>query len=99
MGMEGFIGEFIGALVWLVANVVYLDSRRKGTRGFRRLLAFWMGLPVTWFTLLVVKEASAPRIEPPPDDEEGLLAEVRRDRALRAGSESRQEPGRIEEES
>ena len=84
--MEGFIGEFVGMLVWIVANVVYVDARRKGTRGFHRFLAFWMGLPVTWVTLMAVREGSQPRIEPPPDDEERLLAEVRRDRALRARS-------------
>jgi hypothetical protein len=98
--MEAFIAELAGALVWLVANGVYLDARRKGTRGFVRFLAFWMGLPVTWISLIKVAEGSQPVIEPPPDDEEALLAEVRRDRALRAANAPPpQEPKRIEEDT
>jgi hypothetical protein len=68
-----------------VANGVYLDLRRKGDKGFARFVSFWLGLPVTVFSLLLVPEASQPRIKPPPDDDGSLLAEVRRDRALRAG--------------
>jgi hypothetical protein len=84
-----------GAVVWLIANGVYVDMRRKGTRGFARVCAFWMGMPATWAWLLVVREGQVPRIAAPADDEDALLAEVRMDRALRtraANAETRELP-------
>jgi len=72
-----------GAVLWALANAVYVDMKRKGTRGFRRFLAFWFGTPTTWLTFFIMREGTAPRIEAPPDDEAGLLSEVRRDRARR----------------
>jgi hypothetical protein len=45
----------------------------------------WLGFPVTWISLLVVKEGSQPRVRPPPDDVRSLLHDIQRDRALRAG--------------
>ncbi len=81
--MQGFINELVGALVWLVANGVYVDARRKGARGAHRFFAFWMGMPLTWVWFFTVGEGSEPRIAPPPDDEEALLEEVRRDRSRR----------------
>jgi hypothetical protein len=76
----------LGALVWVVANVVYVDLKRKGIRGFTRFAAFWTGTPTTWISLFAVKEGSQPVIDPPPDDEgEALLAEIRRDRRLNPG--------------
>ncbi|MEQ8328839.1 MAG: hypothetical protein RH859_00095 [Longimicrobiales bacterium] len=75
----------VGFIVWLIANVVYLDMKRTGTRGFRRFLAFWFGAPSTSLTLLLVRPDSHPRLEPPPDDEEALLAAIRRDRECRVG--------------
>ena len=83
--MDILVGQLVGLFVWLVANAVYVTSRRQGTGGFRRFLAFWMGLPVTFFVMLLVPEGSQPALEPPPDDDDALLAEVRRDRALRPG--------------
>jgi len=83
--MGFLIKEIIGFIVWLVANGVYLDARRTGRRGIHRFLAFWMGLPGTLVSLILVREGSHPRIAPPPDDEDDLLAEVRRDRWLRTG--------------
>jgi hypothetical protein len=41
----------------------------------------------------LVRERSHPRILPPPDDEDGLLAEVRRDRWLRAEGKRVEPPG------
>ena len=81
------VEEVVGAVVWAVANVVYFDLRRKGVHGFSRILAFWMGNPMTWLSLFVVKEGSQPTFEPPPDDEALLFREVRRDRLLRERSE------------
>lgn len=84
--VSGYLFEALaGFLVWLVANVVYLDMVRGGTRGLRRLVAFWFGAPTTFLTLILVKEGSRFRVEPPPDDEDALLAEIRRDRRLRGG--------------
>jgi hypothetical protein len=79
-----FEGIF-GALVSIAANLIYIDKKRKGVRGFGRICAFWFGTPVTWLWLFFLKEGTRPELEPPPDDVEGLLEEIRRDRALRAG--------------
>lgn len=92
--MGFLIKELAGLVVWLTANLVYLRARRTGIRGFQRVLAFWMGLPGTLLPMFLVKEGSQPRIAPPPDDEDGLLAEVRRDRWLRAGGKPGGPPDR-----
>ena len=39
------LGATVTAVVLAVSNLVYLDLKRKGVRGFTRLLAFWMGTP------------------------------------------------------
>lgn len=82
----GLIKAVVGVALWALANGVYFDMRRKGIRGFGRFLAFWFGTPTTWATLFLVPEGRVARIKPPPDDEASLLAEVRRDRALRIAS-------------
>jgi hypothetical protein len=74
-----------GALVSLAANLIYIDKKRKGVRGFGRLCAFWLGTPVTWIWLFLLREGTQRELEPPPDDMEALLEEIRRDRALREG--------------
>ncbi len=81
--MEDFLRWGVGAIVWTLANAVYFDLRRKGIRGFGRLVAFWVGNPLTWITLFGVKEGRVARIETPPDDDDRLLREVRIDRELR----------------
>ena len=81
MLLERLVAAVVGLMVWVVANVVYANQVRVGKRGFRRFLAFWLGFPATFFSLLVLDEGSQPALEPPPDDEEALLREVRRDRA------------------
>ncbi len=78
--MDGFVEQLVGLVVWLVALAVYVDARRRGRHGFTRLVAFWVGFPATWISLLVVREGSQPDIEPPPDDEVALLEEIRRER-------------------
>jgi hypothetical protein len=83
--MQDFLRWAIGAAVWTLANVVYFDLRRKGVRGFGRFAAFWAGNPATWITLFMVREGRTEQIEPPPDDEDRLLREVRIDRELRGG--------------
>ncbi len=78
-----FLRWTVAAIVWSIANVVYLDMTRKGVRGFGRFAAFWAGNPLTWLTLFLMKEPAVARIETPPDDEDRLLREVRVDRELR----------------
>ncbi len=76
--------NLVAALVWVVANVVYLDMKRKGIHGFTRFAAFWAGTPTTWVTFFAIEEGRPPTFEAPPDDDESrLLAEIRRDRAHR----------------
>jgi len=81
-----FLKAMITAIVWFIANVVYIDLRRKGIHGFTRFAAFWVGNPTTWISLFAVREGKAPTFDPHDDeDDDALLAEVRRDRAIRAG--------------
>jgi hypothetical protein len=82
--MIHFLQGLIAAVVWLIANVVYVDMKRKGLRGFTRFAAFWAGTPTTWITLFAVSEGTHPTFEPSAgDDDAELLLEVRRDRARR----------------
>jgi hypothetical protein len=76
-----------GSIVWFLANVLYIDQRRKGKGGWARIILFFMGLPLTWLWLFLVKEGSAPELVEPPDDANAILAEIRREKQLRAGSE------------
>lgn len=84
--MDSFVQTLIAAVVWIVANAVYLDMKRKGIHGFTRFAAFWAGTPTTWITFFAVKEGVQPTFEPEMDDAD-LLAQIRRDRALRSGGE------------
>jgi hypothetical protein len=73
---------------------MYVDLRRKGAaRG--RFLAFCVGYPGTLISLFVVREGETPRIEPPTDDEVGLLQEIRKDRESRGEREAREAPPEI----
>jgi hypothetical protein len=77
--MDFFLETVIGAIVWTFANVLYVDLRRKGARK-GRILSFWVGYPGTLISLFVVREGQTPRIEPPEDDEAGLMREIIADR-------------------
>jgi hypothetical protein len=70
----------VTAFAWFIANWVYLDFRRTGKRGFKRLVAFWMGWPATFVSLLVVRDGSQPRMLADDDGLDDLMAEIRRDR-------------------
>ena len=72
----------IGSIVWILANALYIDMKRKGRSGWSRIFLFWMGNPLTWLWLFLIKEGSAPEMVEPPDDAEAILAEIRRDRRL-----------------
>jgi len=77
----------ITSVIWILANLLYIDQKRKGKPGWGRIILFWMGIPLTWLWLFLVKEGSAPEIEEAPDDAETILAEIRRERQLRSGSQ------------
>jgi hypothetical protein len=90
--MSYFLQMLLGAIVWLVANVVYVDLKRKGIHGFTRFAAFWAGTPTTWISFFAVGEGGVAKFDAPADDDGlALLEEIRRDRALRSGDEG--EPG------
>ena len=75
-------------LVWVVATVAYISYVRDGERGFKRLAAFWLGFPWTLCSAFIVRPSGRFR-EPKRDeleDEQALLMEIRRDRALRIRS-------------
>lgn len=90
--MDIFLRSLIGAIVWTLANVIYVDLRRKGIRGFGRAVAFFAGWPGTLISLFAVREGSVPRLDPPPEDEDRLLREIRVDRELRGDSGGGQAP-------
>jgi hypothetical protein len=86
--MVPFLQAAVGAIVWTLANAVYVDMRRRGVHGFGRFAAFWVGFPVTFLWMARVKEGRPLPVGPSQghaeDDEDELLREVRRDRAARA---------------
>lgn len=83
----------LGFFVLLAANGLYIDMKRKGRRGLGRIILFWMGTPFTWLWFFGVKEGKEPEMIEPPDDADALLAEIRRDRALRGESSPPLPPG------
>lgn len=86
--MASVFQGLVAALVWIVANVVYLDLRRRGIHGFTRFAAFWVGTPTTWITLFAVRDGRQPAFEA-EDDDLALLEAIRRDRSLRSAGSSR----------
>lgn len=84
IGVNGFSLEMVvSVVVWLIANWAYLDFRRTGVRGFKRLVAFFFGLPTTVLLCVLVEEGSQPRIREDDGDLDDLVREIRRDRLLR----------------
>lgn len=84
------IGELAGAVVWLMANIMYVQYRRDDLRGFKRFAAFWLGFPITIFTAFGVTGPTPERREQLAREARGdveaqdeLLDEIRRDRASR----------------
>lgn len=70
--------------MWALANVIYVDLRRKGVRR-GRIIAFIVGYPGTLISLFGVREGTVSQLTPPSDDEDRLLREIRVDRELREG--------------
>ena len=85
--------EFITGVIWILANLLYIDLKRKGKAGWSRIIMFWMGLPLTWLWLFLVKDGSAPELEEVPDDADAILAEIQRDKRLHPGSRDGEGPG------
>ncbi|HZD03918.1 MAG TPA: hypothetical protein VE173_03345 [Longimicrobiales bacterium] len=84
IGVSGISVEMgVSTVLWLIANWVYLDLRRAGTRGFKRLLAFFLGFPTTVLLCVFVEEGSEPRIRDDGGDVDELVREIREDRLLR----------------
>jgi hypothetical protein len=71
-----------GSIIWVLANFLYVDLKRKGKPGLSRIILFWMGIPLTWLWFFIIPEGSAPELEDVPDDADALLAEIRRERRL-----------------
>ncbi len=72
-------------VVWIVATTAYVSYVRDGERGFKRLVAFWLGFPWTLCSAFIVQRSKL-LPEPIHDEEEeerALLLEIRRDRLLR----------------
>jgi hypothetical protein len=85
--LGGLVFEGIfGGIVWVLANLLYIDLKRKGVSGWSRIILFFMGMPLTGLWLFLIREGSAPELEEAPDDAEALLAEIRRERRLNAGT-------------
>lgn len=82
--MLPILETIIAAIVWAIANVVYIDMRRKGVEGFTRFAAFWVGNPTTWIWLFSIDEGTVPTFD--PVDDETLLDQIRRDRIERRSS-------------
>ena len=72
-----------GLIISVLAVFVYIDARRKGLGGFRRLAAFWFGFPATFFVMMLVRDGSQPAIRSHDEGITDLVAEIRKDRAAR----------------
>ncbi len=79
--MDIHIGIQVGSVVSILATMMYASYRNSGKFGFGRLLSFCAGFPLTLCVAMVIPARPA-RLEV-PDDENELLAEIRRDRAQR----------------
>lgn len=85
--------EFITGVIWILANLLYIDLKRKGKAGWSRIILFWMGLPLTWLWLFLVKDGSAPELQEVPDDADAILAEIHREKRLQPGAPEGESPG------
>jgi hypothetical protein len=77
------VETIVAVILWVLANAVYVDMRRRGKRGFKRLCAFWLGWPGTFVGMLSVDEASQPTIRHDDRGLRDLLENIRRDRLVR----------------
>lgn len=85
--------ELFGAFVWLAANGLYIDMRRKGRGGLARILFFFMGMPATWLWLFLVSEGKARELPPADkDDFNQILDEIKKEKALGSGTAEEERP-------
>ena len=82
----------LGALVWIMANVVYSSMVGTGKQGFTRLAALYLGFPgtlVSYFVIKPTRRVAEPKADAryhaqlESEEERDLLLEIRRDRARR----------------
>ncbi|MBT8398019.1 MAG: hypothetical protein HKO65_09655 [Gemmatimonadetes bacterium] len=76
----------VGSIIWALANILYVDLKRKGKAGWSRIILFWMGIPLTWLWFFIIREGSAPELEEAPDDADAILAEIQREKRLKPGA-------------
>ena len=89
--MDWFIPSLHGFAINLIAIISYLDFARSGAKGFKRLLAFWIGMPLTLLMKLVVRpdpdlvlERKLSESLPDPEGDIGVPEYVRKEiRAIR----------------
>ncbi len=82
--MNMHTGLQVGSIISILASLMYASYRSSGKFGFGRLLAFWTGFPITLLVALVIPaRPPRPARRQLADDEDELLAEIRRDRAHR----------------
>jgi hypothetical protein len=89
--MDTGLGALLGFAINLIALVSYWGFVRSDSRGFRRFLAFWIGMPLTFFMKLflrpdpdLVLERKLAEALPPPEEDIGVPEYVREEvRAIR----------------
>jgi hypothetical protein len=89
--MDWGIRALLGFAINLIALVSYWGFARSGAKGFRRLVAFWIGMPITLILKLVLRpdpdlvlERELQGTLPPPEADIGVPEYVRQEiRAIR----------------
>ena len=89
--MDSGLGALLGFAINVIALVSYWGFVRSGAKGFRRFLAFWIGMPLTFFMKLflrpdpdLVLERKLVESLPPPEQDVGVPEYVREEvRAIR----------------
>lgn len=89
--MNTGLGALLGLAINLIALVSYWGFVRSGAKGFRRFIAFWIGMPLTLFMKLflrpdpdLVLERRLAESLPAPEQDIGVPEYVRQEiRAIR----------------
>jgi hypothetical protein len=89
--MDWGIRALLGFAINLIALISYWGFARSGAKGFRRLVAFWIGMPITLILKLVLRpdpdlvlERELQGTLPPPEADIGVPEYVRQEiRAIR----------------
>ena len=98
--MDWFIPSLLGFAINLIAILSYLEFARSGAKGFKRFLAFWIGMPLTLLMKLVVRpdpdlvmERKLTESLPDPEGDIGVPEYVRKE--IRAIRQKRLREGRL----